>query len=122
MKTLKILLVSLLIASSAFAFGQNERNALLGFGAGILAAHLIHQNSSNYDSHVSYQTKIVEPVRHVVHREPRYEREYSHSRQHHKYEKRYSKHHHKKHNKHTRSHKHDRDVVVINRYNSHYYY
>ncbi len=46
MKTIQIMLLSLLITTQSFAWGQAEQKALLGFTAGVALTHFI----SNYDN------------------------------------------------------------------------
>lgn len=56
MKTIKLIILSLLlVASQAFAWGQAEQKALLGFTVGVALTHFI----SKYDTH-SYQTQRYE--------------------------------------------------------------
>jgi hypothetical protein len=149
MKTITILLTSLLLTSSAYAFGDRERNAILGFGAGVLVSHMINEyhndKRGSLDLHASFGETVVQPVRHVVHREPRYHREHhqerkycasdrAHVKKHHRNDRHYAKHAYKKgfakgykkgykkaYKKHMRKH-HRADVVAVNNYSSHYYY
>ena len=112
MKKLALVFLGLLLATQAYAFGKNERNALLGFGAGILVAHIIdkHQNVSYQDhSRVNYGQRVVysQPQHVVYEREPQ--------RKHHRKEHKMRKHAH-------RDHRGHRDVVVVNHYRDHYYY
>ena len=44
MKTIKILIASLLLVSQSYAFGKGERNLLLGIGVGAVVATVLHSN------------------------------------------------------------------------------
>ena len=44
MKTIKILIASLLLVSQSYAFGKSERNLLLGLGVGAVVATVLHSN------------------------------------------------------------------------------
>ncbi|MFK5937034.1 MAG: hypothetical protein QM497_01445 [Sulfurimonas sp.] len=131
MKTIKILIISLLlVVTQAFAWGKSEQKALLGFTAGVVLTHLV----SNYDnnSYKSYSTKTVyvqEPRetvyidRYQRHEEFRHNKKrYHHNRDRfsrHHYDRRYNRGYNKKYTKHHR--KHNR-VVVQNHYITNYYY
>ena len=45
MKTIKILIASLLLVSQSYAFGKGERNLLLGIGVGAVVATVLHSNN-----------------------------------------------------------------------------
>ncbi|MFT5662555.1 MAG: hypothetical protein ACI9TV_003212 [Sulfurimonas sp.] len=137
MKKIQIILLSLLVASSAFAWGKNERNALLGFGAGVIVSQLVNNHDNNYNTRVSYEQRIVhtrprhvqKEARHVDERrynEPRYDnRRYSERKHHKAHQHHYTKRHNKHHNKHHRkAHRrgHHNDTMVINNHRSNYYY
>lgn len=59
MKTIQIMILSLLIATQSFAWGQAEQKALLGFTAGVALTHFI----STYDKNTHYTQKYYEPQR-----------------------------------------------------------
>lgn len=124
MKTIKIMILSLLVASQAFAWSKSETNALLGFGAGIIVSQIIdnhNRHDNNYNTHTVYKTKVIHQRPHKIHKEKRHYNERKYTKRHHG--KHYSKHAHKKHhNRHTRRHHHRDNVVVVNRYRNHYYY
>jgi len=92
MKTIQIIILSLLIATQSFAWGQAEQKALLGFTAGVALTHFI----SNYDNSRTYEPK--EETQYI---DARYER--------------YSEVHHR------RPHRKNRTVYVNNYYNTTYY-
>ena len=127
MKKFTIILVSLLVASQAFAFSESERNALFGFGVGVIVSQIINNNNthSNYNTRVIYEKEI-------LHTRP----QKNHYRKH--YVNRNNKHRHAKfnhnnrHNKHYRKNRHYNsysehynrrydDVVVVNQYRTYYY-
>ena len=121
MKKIQIIILSLLVASSAFAWGENERSALLGFGAGVIVSQLVNNHDRNYNTRVSYEDRIVHKRPVKVCRDTRYITK----RKHHKVQNNhYTKRHHNGHNKHHRKNhrKHHNDTVVVNHYRSNYYY
>lgn len=130
MKKITVLLLSLLVATQAFALGKNERNALLGFGAGVLVTHLIQEHSkNNAHTRVSYNenmkhARTIQRTQHHA-QKPRFAREHKRAHRCHKdkrFHKRYSKHHKKKHHKRAFHRQAPREnIVVVNRYRNHYY-
>ena len=132
MKTIKILIISLLLViTQAFAWGKGEQKALLGFTAGVVLTHFIsNYDNSSYESVPSKTVYVQEPKEIVYvdsyesHHEFReYKRRYHHRERfaHRNYERRYNRHyyneeyprhHHRKHNR----------VVVQNNYQTNYYY
>ena len=124
MKTIQILLIAFVLSSSAYAFGDRERSALIGFGAGILVAHLADQaKNTHFNDTVAYSSRVVQPVKQVAYYDTHH-KQYNHfANKHHKESKRFAKHTHKKAcKKQQRKHHHRDNIVVVNRYNTHYHY
>jgi hypothetical protein len=129
MKTIKILIISLLlVATQAFAWGKSERSALLGFTAGAVLTHLVSNYDNNsYRSHSVKRVYVQEPREVVyVNSYERHEEFREYKRVHHlhrdrfsyrnydrSYDREYPRHHH---------HRHSRKVVVQNNYQTNYYY
>ena len=81
MKTLQIMILSLLIATSSYAFGDRERNFLYGLGAGAILAHVIDNDGFRVHKtvHIDNHRPYIEHRPHIDHRpyvqhQPRYER------------------------------------------------
>ena len=123
MKPLQIILLSLLLSTQSFAWGQAEQKALLGFTAGVVLTHFI----SNYDDN-TYRTQT--NVQRVYTPEPLRE-EYIDARNRDQtvvvnnyynnrtYYNKYPRHEHRHmHHRHRHSHK----VIVENNYRNNYYY
>ena len=118
MKTLKILIASLLLVTQSYAFSNSERNLLLGLGAGALVVAALnakdvhvtrihHTRPAYVDNH--HKRKIHK--KHLVRENRRLKKELR--REHKRHERHYDRHHrddhryssHKRHhNKHYRKH------------------
>ena len=131
MKTIKIMIISLLlVATQAFAWGKGERSALLGFTAGAVLTHLVSNYGNNsYESHSTKTVYIQEPREMVYVDRYQEHREFRHyQRRHHhrdrfvcndyerKYDREYSREYPRRHHR-----KHSR-VVIQNNYRTNYYY
>jgi len=117
MKTIKILIISLLLVTSqAFAWGKSEQQALLGFTAGVILTHLVSNYDNNsYRSHATKRIYVQEPQRVVyVDRHQHYEDRFACR----SYDRRYDRHYDRDYDdRHAHNHrKHDRVVI------DHYYH
>ena len=124
MKKFTIILVSLLVTSQAFAFSESERNALFGLGVGIIVSQIINNNNthSNYNTRVVYEKEIFHARPQKNHNRKRYinrndKRRHAKFNNNNRHNKHYRKNRHSKHYS-----RHHNDVVVVNRYRTHYYY
>mgnify|MGYP006883059954 CR=1 FL=1 len=92
MKTIKILIASLILVSQTYAFSNGQRNLLLGLGVGAVFAHALYAN----DVHVKkvHHTKTVYVDRHVD------------KRSHNKHAKKHARKHNKHYNAHHRGDRH----------------
>ena len=80
MKTAGILLAaSLLMATQAFAWSEREQNVLLGFGAGVIVAHIAEMHHHRR----SGTTYTCARPREVVHIHPKGHHKKHHGRRHH---------------------------------------
>lgn len=71
MKTVKIMILSLLLATQTFAWGKSERSALLGFAAGAVLTHLIvNSNDTNYKQNKNHWNSEVSSYYEPIRREP----------------------------------------------------
>jgi len=57
MKTIKIIIASLILVTQSYAFSNNDRNLLLGLTAGTIFAYALHAN--NTDTTTVHHTKTV---------------------------------------------------------------
>jgi len=104
MKTIKILIASLLLVSQSYAFGKSERNLLPGIGVGAVVATVLHSNNVRVtniphtkrvyvDTH--HEKKIYKhKMRKEARRHAREARHYNHhnKRDHHRYDSRRESH------------------------------
>ena len=110
MKTIQIILFSLLLSTQSFAWGQAEQKALLGFTAGVVLTHFISQEHSTPQRVQIQEQRYYEPEEEEVeYIDRRYER-YS--------EVHYQRPHHTRLQNHCRS----SQVIVVNNYRNNYYY
>ncbi|MBC8236655.1 MAG: hypothetical protein H8E76_00340 [Helicobacteraceae bacterium] len=115
MKTIKILIASLLLVSQSYAFGKSERNLLLGLGVGAVVATVLHSNNVHV-SNIPHTKRVYVDThherkaykKHIRKEERRHVRQERHYNSHHKSHHRYSKHdrHHNRYDS-NRGHKHN---------------
>ena len=126
MKTIKILIISLLLVTSqAFAWGKSEQKALLGFTAGVVLTHLVSNYDNNsYRSHATKTVYVQEPQRVVyVDRYQHYEHPRWQRHRHHEdkfacrsYDRRYDRHYDRDYDDRYAHHHRKHDRVVIDHY------
>jgi len=107
MKTIQIMILSLLIATQSFAWGQAEQKALLGFTVGVALTHFISTYDKNSHVTQTHEQRYYEPQRESY--------EYIDARNDTYVEERYTEVHHPRH------HHRNRTVYVNNYYNKTYY-
>ena len=105
MKTIKILIASLLLVSQSYAFGKSERNLLLGIGVGAVVATVLHSNDVRMTNTPRIKRVYVDAhrerkiykhkMRKEARRHAREARHYNHhnKRDHHRYDSRRESHH-----------------------------
>ena len=110
MKTIQIILFSLLLSTQSFAWGQAEQKALLGFTAGVVLTHFISQEYSNPHKAQAQKQRYHEPEEKEVEYIDRSYESYS--------EVHYQRPHHRR-----REHNHRASqVIIVNNYRNNYYY
>lgn len=102
MKTIKILIASLILVSQSYAFSKSERRILLGLGVGAVVAYAIHEN----DIHVRkvHHGRTVYVDAHDAKR--KYKKHKKHVK-HHRMHDSHHNHHRRHHAKHQRRHHRD---------------
>lgn len=103
MKTLIILIASLIMASESYAFSKSERTFLLGLGTGAVVAYALESRER------------------VHHYDDRRHARRVHGKHHHGYDRHYSRHHRKHHNHHTKRHHRHYEKIAFNRENRPYH-
>ena len=114
MKTIKILIASLLLVSQSYAFGKAERNLLLGLSVGAVVATVLHANDVRV-TNIPHTKRVYadrhherkahkKQIRKEKRRQARQERHYnSHHKSHHRHSQ-YDRHHNRDHSSRERHH------------------
>ena len=122
MKTIKILIASLILVVQSYAFSKSERNLLLGLSASAILAYAleandikrVHHNKIVYVDSYNHGRKGKQYVRSHHHKH------YGHHG-HHKYHRKHHKHHGRYESRHERKKPHYDKVAYNHRKNSHHY-